>query len=160
MPDINSRQEEYKVVVPYSSARDEYKGEEAIFLDANENPFNSPLNRYPDPQQEKLKERISAVKSIPPGNIFLGNGSDEAIDLLIRAFCEPGRDNIISIKPTYGMYKVCADVNNVEFREALLTAVIRWILRHFLTWQITTASCCFYVPRIIPPPTACTGKTC
>jgi histidinol-phosphate aminotransferase len=123
MPDINSLvRKNIRSLVPYSSARDEYKGEEAIFLDANENPFNSPLNRYPDPQQEKLKERISAVKSIPPGNIFLGNGSDEAIDLLIRAFCEPGRDNIISIKPTYGMYRVCADINNVEFREALLNS--------------------------------------
>jgi len=108
-------------LVPYSSARDEYKGEEAVFLDANENPFNSPLNRYPDPQQAKLKKRISAIKNVSVDNIFLGNGSDEAIDLLIRAFCEPGIDNIISIKPTYGMYKVCADINQVEFREALLT---------------------------------------
>jgi histidinol-phosphate aminotransferase len=107
-------------LVPYSSARDEYKGEEAIFLDANENPFNDPLNRYPDPQQLKLKRKIAELKNIPVPSIFLGNGSDEAIDLLIRAFCEPGIDNIISIKPTYGMYKVCADINNVEFREVLL----------------------------------------
>ena len=107
-------------LVPYSSARDEYKGEDAVFLDANENPFNTPLNRYPDPQQVKLKKRISAIKTVPAENIFLGNGSDEAIDLLIRAFCEPGTDNIISIKPTYGMYKVCSDINAVEFREVLL----------------------------------------
>lgn len=107
-------------LVPYSSARDEYKGEEAILLDANENPFNSPLNRYPDPRQLKLKKVIASIKKVPVEAIFLGNGSDEAIDLLIRAFCEPGIDNIISIKPTYGMYKVCADINNVEFREVLL----------------------------------------
>jgi histidinol-phosphate aminotransferase len=107
-------------LTPYSSARDEYKGEEAIFLDANENPYNSPLNRYPDPLQAKLKKRISEIKGVAPENIFLGNGSDEAIDLLVRAFCEPGVDNILSIKPTYGMYKVCADINGVEYRESLL----------------------------------------
>lgn len=107
-------------LIPYSSARSEYKGNEAVFLDANENPYNSPFNRYPDPLQIKLKKRISEIKHVPAENIFLGNGSDEAIDLLIRAFCEPGRDNIISIRPTYGMYKVCADINNVAYREALL----------------------------------------
>jgi histidinol-phosphate aminotransferase len=107
-------------LVPYSSARSEYKGEEAVFLDANENPFNSPFNRYPDPQQLKLKKIISGIKNIQAESIFLGNGSDEAIDLLIRAFCEPGTDNIISIKPTYNMYKVCADINHVEFREVML----------------------------------------
>jgi histidinol-phosphate aminotransferase len=107
-------------LIPYSSARNEYKGEEAIFLDANENPYNSPLNRYPDPQQVKLKKQIAAIKNTNVENIFLGNGSDEAIDLLIRAFCQPGMDNMVSIKPTYGMYKVCADINQVEYREALL----------------------------------------
>lgn len=112
--------ENIRSLVPYSSARDEYTGNEAIFLDANENPFNRPLNRYPDPRQGKLKARISVIKHVPAEMIFLGNGSDEAIDLLIRAFCEPRIDNIISIKPTYGMYKVCADINRVEFREALL----------------------------------------
>jgi histidinol-phosphate aminotransferase len=123
MFDINKHiRKNIKNLVPYSSARDEYRGEDAIFLDANENPFNSPLNRYPDPRQLKLKKQISEIKKIPAGSIFLGNGSDEAIDLLIRSFCEPGTNNIISIKPTYGMYKVCADINNVEFREVLLNS--------------------------------------
>jgi histidinol-phosphate aminotransferase len=107
-------------LVPYSSARDEYSGEEAIFLDANENPYNTGANRYPDPLQLKLKVRIGQVKNIHYENIFLGNGSDEAIDLLIRIFCEPGTDNIVCIQPTYGMYKVAANINNVEFREVLL----------------------------------------
>jgi histidinol-phosphate aminotransferase len=112
--------ENIRLLVPYSSAREEYKGEDAVFLDANENPHNSPFNRYPDPLQVKLKKKIAAMKNVPAESIFLGNGSDEAIDLLIRAFCEPGRDNIMSIRPTYGMYKVCADISNVEFREVLL----------------------------------------
>jgi histidinol-phosphate aminotransferase len=121
MSDINRLvRNNIRSLVPYSSARDEYKGEDAVFLDANENPFNNPLNRYPDPHQLKLKQKIASIKNVPAECIFLGNGSDEAIDLLIRAFCEPGIDNIISIKPTYGMYKVCADINNVEFREVLL----------------------------------------
>jgi len=121
MFDINKLvRKNIRSLVPYSSARDEYKGEEAVFLDANENPFNNPINRYPDPQQLKLKRSISSLKNVPAECIFLGNGSDEAIDLLIRAFCEPGTDNIISIKPSYGMYKVCADINNIEFREVLL----------------------------------------
>jgi histidinol-phosphate aminotransferase len=110
-----------KNIVPYSSARDEYSGEDAIFLDANENPYPTGANRYPDPMTLKLKVRIGQVKNIHYENIFLGNGSDEAIDLLIRAFCEPGKDNIVSFKPTYGMYKVCADISHVEYREALLT---------------------------------------
>ena len=107
-------------LVPYSSAREEYTGEEAVFLDANENPYNSPYNRYPDPLQNKLKKRISDIKGIPQAKIFLGNGSDEAIDLLIRAFCEPRIDNIVSIEPSYGMYEVCADINNVKFIKVLL----------------------------------------
>jgi histidinol-phosphate aminotransferase len=107
-------------LVPYSSARDEYQGQEAVLLDANENPFNSTINRYPDPQQVALKQKIAAIKGVGAENIFLGNGSDEAIDILIRAFCEPGTDNIISMKPSYGMYRVCAGINNVEFREVLL----------------------------------------
>ncbi len=108
-------------LVPYSSARNEFSGTDAIFLDANENPFYTGVNRYPDPLQQKLKVRIGQIKNMHHEQIFLGNGSDEAIDLLIRAFCEPGKDNIVSIKPSYGMYKVCADISNVEFREVLLT---------------------------------------
>jgi histidinol-phosphate aminotransferase len=110
-----------KDLKPYSSARDEYTGEAAVFLDANENPFNAPYNRYPDPRQRELKKQIAQIKQTEPENIFLGNGSDEAIDIVIRAFCEPGIDNIISITPTYGMYQVAADINNIEVRKALLT---------------------------------------
>ncbi len=105
---------------PYSSARDEYQGDAAVFLDANENPYFAPLNRYPDPRQRSLRSVISGIKSIPGENIFLGNGSDEAIDILVRAFCEPGSDNIVSIDPTYGMYEVTAAINGVEFRKAPL----------------------------------------
>ena len=91
-----------------------------MFLDANENPYNGPYNRYPDPLQREVKEVLSKVKGVPAENIFLGNGSDEAIDLPYRVFCEPGRDNVVSIAPTYGMYQVCADINDVEFRQVLL----------------------------------------
>jgi histidinol-phosphate aminotransferase len=107
---------------PYSSARDEFSGEAAVFLDANENPYNSPWNRYPDPHQSKLKVKVSEIKNIAVPNIFLGNGSDEPIDLLFRAFCEPGKDNVVSINPTYGMYRVAADTNNVEVRLVSLSA--------------------------------------
>ncbi len=104
-------------LTPYSCARNEYKGKEAnAFLDANENPYNRPLNRYPDPLQIELKRHISHIKGIASENIFVGNGSDEAIDLLYRIFCIPGKDNVVSIAPSYGMYKVCADINNIEFR--------------------------------------------
>jgi histidinol-phosphate aminotransferase len=106
---------------PYSSARDEFTGEAMVFLDANENPFNEPYNRYPDPLQKKLKEKISFLKSISSSGIFLGNGSDEPIDLLIRAFCNPGTDNIVTIHPTYGMYQVAADINNVTVKTVSLT---------------------------------------
>ena len=106
---------------PYSSARDEYKGVTAsVFLDANENPYNTPHNRYPDPMQCELKAMLSKIKKVSPEHIFLGNGSDEAIDLVFRAFCEPGKDNVVAIDPTYGMYQVCADVNDVEYRKVLL----------------------------------------
>ena len=105
---------------PYSSARDEFKGEASVYLDANENPYNAPFNRYPDPLQWKLKEQISKIKSVAPENIFLGNGSDEPIDLMYRAFCEPRIDNVVAIEPTYGMYKVCANINDVEYRKVLL----------------------------------------
>jgi histidinol-phosphate aminotransferase len=108
-------------LAPYSSARNEYAGREArVFLDANENPYNQPFNRYPDPLQLELKATLSKVKGVPAQNIFLGNGSDEAIDLPYRCFCEPGKDNVVAIEPTYGMYKVCADINNVEYRPVLL----------------------------------------
>lgn len=115
-----------KNLVPYSSARDEFKGEANVFLDANENSFGSPLtkwyNRYPDPLQIKLKEKISEIKGIPVPNIFLGNGSDECIDILLRAFCEPGIDNIIICPPTYGMYEVSAHINDVKIRKVPLTS--------------------------------------
>jgi histidinol-phosphate aminotransferase len=110
---------------PYSSARDEYSGEEGIFLDANENPLGSTAggsyNRYPDPYQRHLKERIAKIKKVSVENIFLGNGSDEAIDLVIRLFCQPERDNIIILPPTYGMYGVSANINNVTIKEIPLT---------------------------------------
>ena len=106
---------------PYSSARDEYKGKKAeVFLDANENPYNQPINRYPDPLQEELKAIISPLKDVPADNIFLGNGSDEAIDLLFRIFCRPQIDNVVAISPTYGMYEVCANINDVEYRKVKL----------------------------------------
>ena len=108
-------------LAPYSSARDEYSGKEAhVFLDANENPYNAPYNRYPDPLQRDVKKMLERVKGVPSENIFLGNGSDEAIDLPYRIFCEPGRDNVVSIAPTYGMYQVCADINDIECRQVLL----------------------------------------
>ncbi len=108
-------------LAPYSSARNEYAGREArVFLDANENPYNQPFNRYPDPLQLELKDAIAKVKGVPAENIFLGNGSDEAIDLPYRCFCEPGVDNVVAIEPTYGMYKVCADINDTEYRTVLL----------------------------------------
>ena len=108
-------------LAPYSSARDEYSGKEAhIFLDANENPYNAPYNRYPDPLQRELKARLTKVKGVPENMIFLGNGSDEPIDLSYRIFCRPGKDNVVAIAPSYGMYAVCADINDVEYRPVLL----------------------------------------
>lgn len=123
--DINNLQREnIKNLRPYSTARDEYKGQASVFLDANENSYGSPLeknyNRYPDPLQLDLKDAISKIKGVPIENTFLGNGSDEAIDLLYRAFCEPGRDNVIVLPPTYGMYEVSAGINNVELRKVSL----------------------------------------
>jgi histidinol-phosphate aminotransferase len=123
--DINNLQREnIKNLRPYSTARDEYKGQAQVFLDANENSFGSPLdtnyNRYPDPLQLDLKDAISKIKGVPIENTFLGNGSDEAIDLLFRAFCEPGKDNVIILPPTYGMYEVSANINNVEARKVSL----------------------------------------
>ncbi|MBS1745202.1 MAG: histidinol-phosphate transaminase [Bacteroidetes bacterium] len=115
-----------KKLIPYSSARSEFEGEAQIFLDANENSLGSVLNnnfhRYPDPLQKKLKEKLSAVKQVAVENIFIGNGSDEAIDLLIRAFCNPGKDSIIICPPTYGMYEVSAEINDVAVKKVLLTS--------------------------------------
>jgi histidinol-phosphate aminotransferase len=126
MFDLNNlTRENIKKLVPYSSARDEFSGDAKVFLDANENSLGSPLskwyNRYPDPHQHKVKEAISKVKGIAAEHIFLGNGSDECIDLLFRSFCNPGKDNVIICPPTYGMYEVSANINDVEVRKALLT---------------------------------------
>lgn len=123
--DINNLQREnIKNLRPYSTARDEYKGQASVFLDANENGYGSPLdqnyNRYPDPLQLDLKDALSKIKGVPIENTFLGNGSDEAIDLLFRAFCEPGKDNVVILPPTYGMYEVSANINNVEVRKVNL----------------------------------------
>ncbi|MEO8720134.1 MAG: histidinol-phosphate transaminase [Ginsengibacter sp.] len=120
----NLVRENIKKLKPYSSARSEYRGNAEVFMDANENAYGSPLdedfNRYPDPQQWQLKLGLSTIKGVPPQNIFIGNGSDEVIDLAFRIFCEPKRDNIIICPPTYGMYKVCANINDVEAREIVL----------------------------------------
>ena len=108
-------------LAPYSCARNEFIGRNArVFLDANENPYNQSVNRYPDPLQIELKEKIAQVKKVRPEQIFLGNGSDEAIDLAYRCFARPGIDNVVAIEPTYGMYKVCADINDIEYRPVLL----------------------------------------
>jgi histidinol-phosphate aminotransferase len=105
---------------PYSCARNEFKGEASVFLDANENPMNVPYNRYPDPLQETLKAKIAEIKNVRPSQMMLGVGSDEPIDLTIRIFCEPKEDNIVAIDPTYNMYNVCADINSIEYRKVLL----------------------------------------
>lgn len=124
-------------LVPYSSARDEFKGEAQVFLDANENSLGSPLtrwyNRYPDPHQYKVKEALSKIKGIAPQHIFLGNGSDECIDILYRAFCNPGKDNVIINPPTYGMYEVSAHINDVEVRRARLLDDFQLDLVHLET---------------------------
>lgn len=121
----NLVRENVKKMKPYSSARHEFSGAASVFLDANENAFGSPLpkpfNRYPDPLQTQVKEKLSLIKGVPAQNIFLGNGSDEAIDLLFRIFCEPGRDNVLLFPPTYGMYEVCAEINNVKTKNIPLT---------------------------------------
>jgi histidinol-phosphate aminotransferase len=126
MFDLNNLvRENIKNLVPYSSARDEFKGEASIFLDANENSYGSPLkkwyNRYPDPLQLKVKEKISTVKGLPASSIFLGNGSDECIDVLFRCFCTPGVDNVITVPPTYGMYEVSANINDIALKKVALT---------------------------------------
>ena len=109
-----------KNLKPYSSARDEFSGTASIYLDANENPYNAPFNRYPDPLQMELKSQVSKIKGVDADSIFLGNGSDEAIDILFRAFCEPEKDNVVSISPSYGMYEVCANINNVPIKKVEL----------------------------------------
>ena len=116
--------ENVKNLAPYSSARGEYvsDGSAMIFLDANENPFENGVNRYPDPQQRSVKSVLAAQKGVPQEQILLGNGSDEVLDLIFRAFCEPKSDNIISLPPTYGMYKVLSGINTIENREVLLTS--------------------------------------
>ncbi|MGI4899576.1 MAG: histidinol-phosphate transaminase [Janthinobacterium lividum] len=121
----NLLRENIKNLTPYSSARDEFQGEASIYLDANENAYGSPLetnyNRYPDPLQFKVKTKITAIKGVPPRNIFLGNGSDEAIDILFRSFCRPGIDNVILVSPTYGMYQVSANINDIKVQNIRLT---------------------------------------
>ena len=119
----NLVRENIKSLQPYSSARDEYKdatSKDMIFLDANENPFENGVNRYPDPRQNKVKDLLSDIKTIPKEQILLGNGSDEVLDLIFRAFCEPNKDNIITLPPTYGMYSVLANINAIENRKVLL----------------------------------------
>ncbi len=126
--------ENIQKLVPYSSARDEFSGEAKVFLDANENSLGSPLpkwyNRYPDPHQKQLKQVISTIKGITAEHIFLGNGSDECIDLLFRCFCEPGKDNVVICPPTYGMYEVSANINNIEVRRAPLLETFQLDLIH------------------------------
>jgi histidinol-phosphate aminotransferase len=121
----NILRENIKNLTPYSSARDEFQGEASVYLDANENAFGSPLdepyNRYPDPLQYNVKKRLSEIKGVPIRNIFLGNGSDEAIDILFRSFCNPGVDNVILVPPTYGMYEVSANINDVQAKKVSLT---------------------------------------
>ena len=129
--------ENIKTLTPYSSARDEFHGEAKIFLDANENSIGSPLvkwyNRYPDPYQYQIKEKLSSIKGVSAKQIFIGNGSDECIDLLYRAFCNPGKDNVIICPPTYGMYEVSANINDVELRKAPLLENFQLDLLHMET---------------------------
>ncbi len=134
---VNLLRENIKTLVPYSSARDEFHGEAKVFLDANENSIGSPLtkwyNRYPDPHQQKIKEKLSVIKGVPANQIFIGNGSDECIDLLFRAFCNPGKDNVVICPPTYGMYEVSANINDVEIRKVPLLENFQLDLIHLET---------------------------
>ena len=131
-----------KQLTPYSSARDEFSGEAKVFLDANENSLGSPLpkwyNRYPDPHQQQVKAALSQIKGIDAKHIFLGNGSDECIDILLRCFCEPGKDNVVICPPTYGMYEVSANINDVEVRKAPLLPDFQLNLAHLE--QLTDAN--------------------
>lgn len=118
---------------PYSSARDEFHGTASVFLDANENPYNAPYNRYPDPMQWRLKEKVAEIKGVPKECILLGNGSDEPIDLILRAFCEPGKECMLTVDPTYGMYQVAAEINNVTCRKVKLTSDFQIDMPAFLS---------------------------
>lgn len=109
-------------LAPYSCARDEFKGLASVYVDANENPYNNGVNRYPDPLQQEVKVLLSQLKRVRPEQIFLGNGSDEAIDLIYRIFCQPSYDNVVAISPSYGMYQVCADINDIQYRAVPLTS--------------------------------------
>lgn len=109
-------------LAPYSCARDEFKGEASVYVDANESPYNNGVNRYPEPLQPEVKALLAPLKGVRPSQIFLGNGSDEAIDLIYRIFCQPRVDNVVAISPSYGMYQVCADINDVEYRPVALTS--------------------------------------
>ena len=119
-------------LTPYSSARNEFTGVARVFLDANENPYNEPYNRYPDPLQREVKERLAALKGVKSENIFLGVGSDEGIDLAYRIFCRPGVDNVVAIAPSYGMYEVCADINDIEYRKVPLDDEYEWEVESLL----------------------------
>lgn len=122
-----------RAMQPYSSARDEFHGTASVFLDANENPYNAPYNRYPDPMQWRLKEKVAEIKGLPKECILLGNGSDEPIDLILRAFCEPGKECMLTVDPTYGMYQVAAEINNVTCRKVKLTSDFQIDMPAFLS---------------------------
>lgn len=142
----NLTRENIKSLKPYSSARDDYKdatSKEMVFLDANENPFENGVNRYPDPHQHNVKKLLSKIKGINKENIFLGNGSDEVLDLIIRAFCEPNQDNLITLPPTYGMYAVLADINAIENRKVLLDNDFQPIVNQILDQADTKSKILF-----------------
>ena len=142
----NLTRENIKSLKPYSSARDDYKdatSKEMVFLDANENPFENGVNRYPDPHQHNVKKMLSKIKDINKENIFLGNGSDEVLDLIIRAFCEPNQDNLITLPPTYGMYAVLADINAIENRKVLLDNDFQPIVNQILDQADTNSKILF-----------------
>ena len=142
----NLTRENIKSLKPYSSARDDYKdatSKEMVFLDANENPFENGVNRYPDPHQHNVKKLLSKIKGINKENIFLGNGSDEVLDLIIRAFCEPNQDNLITLPPTYGMYAVLADINAIENRKVFLDNDFQPIVNQILDQADTNSKILF-----------------
>ena len=136
-------------IKPYSSARDEYQdvSNDMVFIDANENPFNTDVNRYPDPQQMKVKERLSNLKGVPANQILLGNGSDEVLDLIFRVFCEPNQDNVITLPPTYGMYSVLANLNSVEIKEVVLNKNFQPNVDDILNAQNNNSKVLFHVIR-------------